>query len=207
MPTEERQLRADAARNRARLIEAATSLFRERGLEVGVGEIAEEAGVGKGTLFRNFASKEDLIVAVLAELVHGACERGLELLDAPDADDALFEFLSEIVGRQQLDRSVSEAIDETWFARDEFRAAHAELIETLDQLVSRAQRLGTVRQDIGALDVLMLFKGVCAAASAFAHEDPTLVERHLDLMRASITTRDAAPLRGRTPTLEELTAG
>ena len=96
MPTEERQLRADAARNRARLIEAATALFRERGLEVGVAEIAEAAGVGRGTLFRNFASKEDLIAAIVAELMHEACERGRELLDAADADEALFEFLAEI---------------------------------------------------------------------------------------------------------------
>ncbi len=84
---------------------------------------------------------------------------------------------------------------------------HAELVETLDRLVTRGQQLGTIRHDIGALDVLMLFKGVCAAASAFAHLDPSLIERHMDLVRASITARDAVPLRGRTPTLEELEAG
>lgn len=207
MSTEARHLRADAARNRKRLIETASTLFRERGLEVGVGEIAEAAGVGKGTLFRNFASKEDLIAAVVAERMHEACEVGRELLDAPDAADALFEFLSEIVGRQQLDRAVADAIDDTWLARDEIRAAHAELVETLDLLVTRAQAVGSVRSDIGALDVLMLFKGVCAAATAFAHLDPSLIERHMDLVRASITARDAAPLRGRSPTLEELEAG
>ena len=103
MTAEERHFRADAARNRKRLIEAATTLFRERGLEVGVGEIAEAAGVGRGTLFRNFASKEDLIAAVVAD----GCTRrrlGRGLLDAPDAADALFEFLAEMIGRQQLDR-------------------------------------------------------------------------------------------------------
>jgi AcrR family transcriptional regulator len=205
MPTEERQLRADAARNRKRLIEAATALFRERGLEVGVAEIAEAAEVGRGTLFRNFASKEDLIAAIVAERMHEACECGRELLEAPDADDALFEFLAEMVGRQQHDRAVTDAIDDTWLAREEIRGAHAELVGVLDQLVTRAQQEGTVRRDIGAMDVLMLFKGVCSAATAFAHIDATLIDRHMDLVRAGITaTGDAPPLRGRTPTLEEI---
>jgi AcrR family transcriptional regulator len=207
MATEERHLRADAARNRGRLIEAATTLFRERGLEVSVAEIAEAAEVGRGTLFRNFASKEDLIAAIVAERMHEACERARELLAELGGDDALFEFLSEMVGRQQLDRAVTDAIDDTWLAREEIRGAHAELVGVLDQLVKRAQREGTVREDVGAMDVLMLFKGVCAAAAAFAHIDATLTDRHMDLLRASITaSRDAAPLRGRTPTLEEIEA-
>ena len=66
MPVEERQLRADAERNRKRLLEAAHGLFRERGLDVSVAEIARAAGLGRGTLFRNFASKEDLIAAIVA---------------------------------------------------------------------------------------------------------------------------------------------
>jgi AcrR family transcriptional regulator len=207
MATEEKQLRADAARNRIRLIEAATTLFRERGLEVSVTEIAEAAGVGRATLFRNFASKEDLIAAIVAERMHEACERGRELLVELDSDEALFEFLSELVSRQQLDRAVTDAIDDTWLAREEIRGAHAELVGVLDQLVRGAQREGTVRQDIGAMDVLMLFKGVCAAAAAFAHIDATLTNRHMDLLRASITASgEAAPLRGRAPTLEEIEA-
>src|SRR5437588_8384401 len=146
MAPEDRRLRADAERNRRRLLDAAETLFCERGLEVGVGEIAEAAGVGRGTLFRNFASKEDLIAAIVAERMHEACERGRELLQQPDADGALFGFLSEMVGRQQLDRAVTDAIDETWLAREEIRGAHAELVATLDQLVRRAQKHGTVRR-------------------------------------------------------------
>src|SRR5207249_626796 len=126
MTVEERHQRADAARNRKRLLEAAQTLFRERGLDVSVSEIAEAAGVGRGTLFRNFASKEDLIAAVVAERMHDACEIGRALLSAPDPGDALFEFLSEMMGRQQLDRAVFEALDDTWLAREEIRTEHAE---------------------------------------------------------------------------------
>jgi len=101
MTPSERSLRADAERNRRRLLDAAQALFRERGLEVGVAEIAQRAGVGRGTLFRNFPTKQDLIAAIVIERMHEAHEYGQTLLDAPDADEALFAFLEEIVGRQQ----------------------------------------------------------------------------------------------------------
>jgi AcrR family transcriptional regulator len=208
MPVEERHRRADAERNRKRLLDAAQTIFRERGLEVSVAEIAEAAGVGRGTLFRNFASKEDLIAAIVAERMSEACARGEELLKAPDPAEGLFEFIGDLVPRQQVDRALFEAMDDTWLARDEIRAAHADFVGVVDRLVVRAQKQGSVRGDIGAMDVLMLFKGACVASTAFAHLDPTLIDRHLDLLRASITaTGGAAPLRGRSPTLEEIEGG
>ena len=65
MTVEERPLRADAERNRRRLLAAAAQLFREQGLDVGVAEIAQCAGVGRATLFRNFPTKQDLIAAIV----------------------------------------------------------------------------------------------------------------------------------------------
>jgi AcrR family transcriptional regulator len=205
MSPEQRHLRADAQRNRRRLLEAAAALFRERGLDVGVAEIATAAEVGRGTLFRNFDSKEDLIAAIVAERMHEAASHGEELLQASDPDDALFEFLAAMVGRQQLDRALAEAIDETWLARGEIRAAHAEVFGVLERLLARAQEQGSVRHDVEAMDVLLLFKGACAAASAFAQLDPAIIDRHLDLIRASLTAAPgSAPLRGRPPRLEEI---
>jgi AcrR family transcriptional regulator len=210
MSVEERHLRADAERNRRRVIEAAQTLFRERGLDVGVAEIAEAAGVGRGTLFRNFACKEDLIAAIIVERMHDAVNRGQELLDAAGSkpEEALFQFLAELLGRQQVDRGLFEALDDTWLARDEIRAGHSEVVGMLDRLLTRAQANGAVRPDVGAMDVLMLFKGACAAAAAFAGADSAALDRHLDLIRASLTVGSAAvPLRGRTPTLEDIEHG
>src|SRR5215472_3034478 len=98
MMQSDRALRADAERNRRRLLDAAQELFRERGLEVGVAEIAQRAGVGRGTLFRNFPTKQDLITAIVIDRMNEATEYGRTLLDAPDAGEALFGFLEEIVG-------------------------------------------------------------------------------------------------------------
>jgi AcrR family transcriptional regulator len=205
MAPEEKPLRADAERNRRRLLEAAEALFCERGLEVGVGEIAQRAGVGRGTLFRNFPSKEHLIAAIVAERMHDAARRGTELLDADDPGEALFRFLDEAVGIQQVDRALFESVGETFMANVEIRAAQAEVVGVLDQLLVRAQAAGAARADVGALDVLMLVKGVCQAASAFAHLDPDIAHRHLDLIRAALSVQQGPrPLRGRAATLEDM---
>lgn len=208
MSVEERELRADARRNRRRLLEAAQTLFRERGLDVSVAEIAEAAGVGRGTLFRNFASKEDLIEAIVAERMYEAAVYGEQLLDAENPGDALFDFLAHMVGRQQLDRALFEAIDETWLSKEVIRPAHTAVFGVLERLLARAQEAGAVRGDVGAVDLLMLFKGACHAASAYAHVEPAALERHLDLIRASVRpVPGCPPLRGRAPTLKDLGLG
>jgi AcrR family transcriptional regulator len=208
MPPADRALRADAERNRRRLLDAAQALFRERGLEVGVAEIAQVAGVGRGTLFRNFPTKQDLIAAIVIERMREATEYGRKLLDAQDPGEALFGFLEEVVGRQQLDRCLFDAVGDTFLANQDIRAAHAEIVGGLEELLTRAKQAGAVRSDVGAMDVLMLLKGVCEAAAAFASSDPAIVPRQLDLVRAAISATGARqPLRGRTPTLEDMERG
>ncbi len=204
MTPSERALRADAERNHQRLLDAAQALFRERGLDVGVAEIAQRAGVGRGTLFRNFPTKQDLIAAIVIARMKEATDYGRTLLDAPDAGEALFGFLEQIVGRQQLDRCLFEAVADTFLANEEIRAAHAAIVGCLDDLLTRAKEAGAVRPDVGAMDVLMLVKGVWEAASALASE-PAMVGRQLDLVRAAISVSGAnRPLRGRAPTLADL---
>ena len=208
MTPSERALRADAERNRRRLLDAAQALFREHGLDVGVAEIAQRAGVGRGTLFRNFPTKQDLIAAIVIERMNEATEYGRTLLDAPDPGEALFGFLEEIAGRQQVDRGLFEAVADTFLANQEIRAAHAEIVGGLDDLLDRAKDAGAVRSDVGAMDVLLLLKGVCEAASALATTEPGIVGRQLDLVRAAISPAAAErPLRGRPPTLADVARG
>src|ERR1700733_4893180 len=110
-PEPRRLLRADAERNRRRLLDAATEMFCERGLEVGVGEIAQHAGVGRGTLFRNFPSKEHLIAAIVVERMRESINQGRALVDDPDPGQALFDLIDQSVGRQQTDRALFDALD------------------------------------------------------------------------------------------------
>ncbi|HEY5187598.1 MAG TPA: TetR family transcriptional regulator [Solirubrobacteraceae bacterium] len=205
MEEDRKPLRADAERNRRRLLDAATSIFCERGLEVGVGEIADRAGVGRGTLFRNFPSKEHLIAAIVVERMRQMIDRGRGLLDAPDAGAALFGLLDESVGLQQADRALFDALDDEWLANEEIRAAHVELISVLDALLVRAQAAGAVRDDVGAVDVLMMVKGACEAMRSFQHVDPGIGARQLDLVRAALSANPGhLPLRGRRPALADL---
>jgi AcrR family transcriptional regulator len=206
MTPTERGLRSDAERNRRRVLDAAQALFHERGLDVGVAEIAQRAGVGRGTLFRNFPTKQDLIAAIVIDRMHEATAYAHTLLDAPDPAEALFGFLEEIVGPQQLDsRALFDAIGDTFLANQGIRAAHAEIVDAIEQLLTRAKEAGAVRGDVGAMDVLMLVKGVCEAASAFASSEPGMVTRQLDLVRAAVSASAAdRPLRGRPPTLADI---
>ncbi|MEA2212722.1 MAG: hypothetical protein QOF83_2670 [Solirubrobacteraceae bacterium] len=202
MDPERRPLRADAERNRRRLIESATAIFCERGLEVGVGEIAEQAGVGRGTLFRNFPCKEDLIAAVVVARIRESVQRGQALLDAADPGEALFGLIDQAAARSQTDRALFDALDDAWLTNDEIRAAHSELLAVVDGLVSRAQAAGAVRPDVSAVDVLMMVKGVCESSRSFQHVDPNAAARQLDLVWAAIATPAAQRgLRGQAPTV------
>jgi AcrR family transcriptional regulator len=202
---EPKTLRADAERNRRRLLDAAFEMFSERGLDVGVAEIAARAGVGRGTLFRNFASKEDLIAAIVSERMREATAAGRELLGADDPGDAVFAFLREIVEGQQTNRALFEAIEDTLLQNDEIAAAYDELVGVMSELVDRAQRTGAIRGDIGALDLIVMTKGICEAATALQHVNPDMAERQLGLVRAALTADPVAqPLRGRAPTIEDM---
>jgi len=204
MEEERRPLRADAERNRRRLLDAATEVFCERGLDVGVGEIAERAGVGRATLFRNFPSKEHLIAAIVVERMRESVNRGRAALASDDPGEALFDAIEQVVGTKQTDLALFDALDEEWLTNDEIHAAHAELLSTMDELVRRAQEVGAVRTDVGAVDVLVMVKGVCEAARSFQHVEPELTARQLDLVRAALSTPSyQRPLRGKRATIEQ----
>jgi AcrR family transcriptional regulator len=198
-----RHQRADAARNRVRLLQAAGEMFRERGVEVGVGEIADRAGIGRATLFRNFPTKKDLIVAVVAQRMLEAVAEGRERLARESDRELLFPFVSEMVGLQQVDRSLFDVVGSDEFLNHpEMRAAQVEIVAVIDEMIVHDQRLGLVRDGIGAIDVLMLVKGACVVATALAERGAESLGRHLSLVHAAITAPGReCPLLGEMPTL------
>ncbi len=205
-PDHERAQRSDAQRNRGRLLAAAAAVFAEHGLDAGVGEIAACAGVGRGTFFRHFPTKQDLIAAIVHQRIREQIADGRALLEAGSAAEAPFEFIEQFVRSQQSNRALTEAIDDEFLANPLIRSVHAELVEFLDELLDRGKAAGSVREEIGALDVVMLIKGVCAAATAL-EPTPAMLERHLDLIAAAIgTPAHARPLRGSAPTMSDLEA-
>jgi AcrR family transcriptional regulator len=196
-------MRADALQNRQRLLEAADAMFREHGIEVSVAEIADAAGVGRGTVFRNFRSKDHLIVAVASQRAMEAVQAGHELLES-NGDDAelVFTYIADIAERQQANRALLEAVSEDEFsAHPDMAAVHTALIDVLDALLARGQEAGSVRPEVTAMDVMSLLKGLCMNPMGLDSANPEVTLRHLDLVRAAITTPAfSRPLRGVPPT-------
>ena len=138
-------MRADAARNRARVLEVAYETFAADGLAVPIDEIARRAGVGAGTVYRHFPTKEALFQAVIAERIRGVVEEGRTLLADADPADALFAFLRSMVlqwgaaDRGLVDALAGSGIDVETLVPD----AEDEYFAVLGDLLAAAQRAGT----------------------------------------------------------------
>jgi AcrR family transcriptional regulator len=193
-------MRRDAQANRERLLDAADRMFREHGVEVSVGEIADAAGVGRGTLFRNFKNKDDLIAAVLAERLSEVLDFGRQLLDHdPDDAEVTFTFVAGLVQRQEENRALLQSVsDELMEKVPELQKSHAALLELFNATLARGKRAGAIRPEATATDLMMLIKGLCML-DPINHGPlpPETIVRHLDLLRAALTTPEyARPLRG-----------
>ncbi|MEU8870900.1 helix-turn-helix domain-containing protein [Streptomyces javensis] len=157
--------RADARRNRARVLAAARSSFAAEGRMVPLGTIAARAGVGAGTVYRHFPSKEDLFEAVIADSVERFVAEGRALAVAEDPGAAFFGFLERVVGEASLNRALCEAFAREAPGRIPDAAADGagrEFDEVLSALLRRSQEAGAVRADVEVPDVRALVAG-CAA--------------------------------------------
>ncbi len=192
-------MRKDAERNRERVLEAADAMFRERGVEVSVGEIADAAGVGRGTLFRNFKSKDELIAAVFVERLGEVLDYGRALLvHDPDDAEVTFTFVAGLVRRQEENRALIQAVtDDPFTTASGMQQAHAALLELSGALMARGKRVGSIRPEATPTDLMMLIKGLCMYTPANVPLPPETIQRHLDLVRAALTTPEySRPLTG-----------
>lgn len=194
-----RPLRADAARNRALLLAAAKLEFAERGLDASVSDIAARAGVGKGTLFRHFATKDDLIASIVCDHVGVVVSKGQELLATPDPDKALFDLLAVVAADQQQQRDLSFLMRtaETHPAVAELRG---QLFTVVDALVCRAQRDGTLRADITGADVILLSCAPNHVVGYLGNPPAGLWRRYLEVIFDGLRSEGAHPLTAPAPT-------
>ncbi len=173
-PSTGRPLRADARRNRERILAAARDVFAESGYGAALDEIAARAGVGPGTVYRAFATKEALFHAVVtarvADLVAEAHGRAG---DDDDPTEAFFGFLARLGSEGAAKRDLPDAVTVPGPMRDE-------LHEALAVLLRRAQEDGGVRAGITAADLLALFKGLLS--SVHDGSDPARAERILAIV-------------------------
>jgi AcrR family transcriptional regulator len=191
----ERPLRADARRNRARLLEAARTAFAAEGLAVPLDEIARRAGVGPGTLYRHFPTKEALFEAVVDDRLRDLADTARALRSAEDAGAALFTLIDRLVAEAAVKKDLVDALDGAGVeVRTALAATAGDLREQIGQLLARAQRHGAVRPDLDVADLMALLSGLCAALTAPAHRraDPG---RMLAVLRAGLRPAAAEPVR------------
>jgi AcrR family transcriptional regulator len=160
-------LRADARRNLDRILVAATDAFAELGPDVSIAEIARRAGVGHGTVFRRFPTKDALFAEVIRVHLGEMTLRAKELLEEADAGEALEQFVwlgAEMCSR---DRALFEGVEKCDVFAD-VAEAKKELHDTVDRLIRRARREGAIRRGIDAQDIGAL---VGAAIQASTHSE------------------------------------
>jgi AcrR family transcriptional regulator len=161
-----RPLRADAQRNRARILEAAENVFAVEGIGVPVDLIAEKAGVGVGTLYRHFPTKEKLCEAVLLDRLTALTEDARALADADDPKGAFFGFLTHFVEEGAAKRDLIVAVMGAGMEHDEFsEAVKGDLNDAIGVLLQRAQAVGAVRPDVQPDAVLALLGATCQASA------------------------------------------
>ncbi|MFF4342201.1 helix-turn-helix domain-containing protein [Kitasatospora sp. NPDC001540] len=181
--TADRPLRADAQRNRARVLAAAEQVFAERGTATSTEEVARAAGVGVGTVFRHFPTKEALLRAlVLARLARIAAEARAHAA-APDPGAAFFDFFAATVRSSASKLELVDALAELGVHPNESVApVAAELTEAVAALLQRAQQAAAVRADVGVGDVVALLAGASQARRHTPGDRPLTVV--LDGLRA-----------------------
>lgn len=164
-PPVDKQLRADARRNRARVLEAADAVFAEAGLHAGIEEIARRAGVGVGTVCRNFPTKEDLVAEVLTVRGEALVSQARSALAAADPATAFEGFMIAAAGSAARYRALAEEMA----ARGDLPARHGlkeEFQDALDRLVRHAQEAGVLRADVTSADIKLILSGVAQAMVA-----------------------------------------
>jgi len=192
---DEWSLRCDAQRNHRALLEAAAAAFAQGGIDVPADEIARRAGVAKGTLFRHFPSKRDLVGAILADRMLALVALIAEVSAAQPAGlGAIAELMSRGAELLAADRSFFDAAMRDAAGDERLAAVKRELEAALDELVSAAQRSGEVRGDIVGVDLAMLMMAATNTCAPARERDPQLWRRYLALMVDGLRPGATSPL-------------
>lgn len=177
----DRPLRADARRNRERVLNAAREAFAADGVTVPLDEIARRAGVGPGTVYRHFPTKEALFAAVIAEHTEDLVRFARTASTADDPGAAFFAFLERLSDTAATKKDLADAL--AGAGVDIVGAAPtAELNAALGVLLERAREVGAVRGDVGIAELTALLKGAMLALQGTG-DDPALRERIFAVVR------------------------
>lgn len=173
-----RELRADAAENRERLLDAAAELFAARGLGVSLNDIAHHAGVGVGTAYRRFANKAEVVDALFERRLQNLADVAHDALADPDPWRALVSFLEGSLDTQFGDLGMHTIMNDIALGDARVQEARDRIAPLITALVARAKDHGDVRDDFDQSDVIFIQVGLAAIMNASRHVAPQLYKRY-----------------------------
>jgi AcrR family transcriptional regulator len=169
-----RPMRADAVKNRQRILDAAEETFASLGLAVPIDTVAERAGVGVGTLYRHFPTKEALFEAIVTTRLENLLAETHTRAEAADPADALFSFLRHFATQVSGKQDLFDAISAAGF---DIKSHCAETMEEMKRgfgvLIERAKAAGAIRADVASDEVLGLIVGACKVGQQSGFDDPS----------------------------------
>ena len=148
-----RPLRRDAARNRQRVLKAASEVFTERGLDVSLDEVARHAGVGVGTVYRRFRTKEDLVEALFVDRIEAVAALAEDAAEAPDPWTGLAHFMEQAAEMLAGDSGLRQLLMFATYGGDRVRYARQRNAPVVTKLVERVQAAGQLRSDLQPTDI------------------------------------------------------
>lgn len=176
-----RPLRADARRNRDRLLDAAVRAFSADGPEASLDAIAKRAGVGIGTLYRHFPTREALVEAVYRNELEKLCDAAAGLLETTPPDEALRAWMDRFVGYMATKRELADALRAVIVSGgNPFAQSRDRLTTAITTLLRAGATAGSVRADVRPGDVLASLSGITLAAGDPGRHDQA--GRMLDLL-------------------------
>lgn len=184
----QRELRADAAQNRERLLDAAAQLFAERGLGVSLNDIAHHAGLGVGTAYRRFANKAEVIDALFERRLEDLASVARAALADPDPWTGLVSFLEGSLDTQFGDLGMQQIMNDAALGDARVQDARDRIAPLITALVERAKKHGVVREDFDQSDVIFIQVGLSAILTSSRQVAPDLYRRYLAMFLDGIRT-------------------
>ncbi len=181
-----RPMRADARRNRERVLAAASEAFATYGSDAQMDDVARAAGVGVGTVYRHFPTKEALVAELVRRKFETFVAQARQALDEPDPWEAFAGMLRRNAELMARDAAVREAIAHTPGSLSAAAREREELLGLAARIVARAQDAGCLREDFSAEDIPMIMCGVSSTMSASSGFD---WRRHLELILDGLRLR------------------
>ena len=178
-------MRADARDNRARILAAADEIFGAGGPAASTEEVARRAGVGIGTVFRHYPTKQDLLLAVLAARLGQLRDRARELAGSADPGQAFRTFFAEVIADAATKLAIAGALPDPADDAQAVTRAGDELRQAFGDLLARAQQTGAVRRDVAAPEVYGLMVGISRATTS-ALADPALRDKAVAIAFAGL---------------------